>query len=319
MSRAVPISVVVPTRNRPELLDGCLAALRASLRDIDELVVSDSASTDPLVRETAKRYGATYVRCERRGASLARNNGWRAAKHDVIAFIDDDVRVKPEWASAAAKVFTGLDIAFVTGRIDEATTSHVPALAQKTETTAVTLDPDMDGVIGHSANLIVRREALRGIGGFDELLGAGAYFRAAEDIDLFDRLFAAGYRGRYEPSVGAAHVPWRRLRDYVRVQGAYGVGSGARIAKLIRTDFRRARRAARSSFIDSGVAPLVHAIRTRWRTGIAARSLRVCGTVLGFVLGIVHPVRDGHFRKSVYASRLRSPSPSRPPVSRPSP
>jgi glycosyltransferase involved in cell wall biosynthesis len=295
MSESVPFSVVVPTRNRPQLLDDCLISLRASLRPIDELIVVDSASTDGRVRQVALKHGATYIRCERPGASRARNRGWECAQHDVIAFIDDDVRVERGWAPAIAEAFSHPDTAFVTGRIAEAAESHVPALAQKTETSAAVLDRNTEGVIGHSANLIARRSALRRIGGFDVLLGAGARFRAAEDVDLFDRLFQAGFTGRYEPSVAAAHVPWRRYRDYVRVQGAYGIGSGARIAKLLRVDRSRAANEARSSMIDSGFAPLWRALREAWWAGIAARLLRLAGTALGFVLGLVNPIRDGHF------------------------
>ena len=40
-----PVSVVVATRNRPERLRACLAAIAATLREGDELIVVDSAST----------------------------------------------------------------------------------------------------------------------------------------------------------------------------------------------------------------------------------------------------------------------------------
>lgn len=290
-----PISVVVPTRNRPELLDGCLNALRKSLRDGDELIVVDSASTDPHVRRVADKHSVTYVRCDLAGASRARNRGWQTARHDIVAFIDDDVRVERGWASAVDEVFGDPAMAFVTGRIDEAAESHVPAQAQKTDPLATELDPDSEDVLGHSANLIVRRSALDHIGGFDEFLGAGGRFRAAEDLDLFDRLFGAGFQGRYEPTVAALHVPWRRLRDFIRVQGAYGVGCGARIAKLLRVDRTRAAAATRAAVIDAGLRQLRRAIRSRSRVGVAARTLRLGGTLIGFVFGLLHPLRDGHY------------------------
>jgi glycosyltransferase involved in cell wall biosynthesis len=231
------------------------------------------------------------------GASLARNRGWRAAAHEVIAFIDDDIRVDAGWAAMVGQAFMDPGIHFITGRTGEPSNdrSGVPPLAQKTEQAPHRLDSATRLVIGHSANLAVRRRALEQIAGFDERLGAGGRFRAAEDLDLFDRLFAAGYVGQYEPKVSAVHEPWRRQRDYVRLQGSYGVGSGARIAKLVRTDSSRARSAARSAFIDSGLRPLAEALRNRWTIGIAARILRLLGTVAGLVLGLLHSVRDGHF------------------------
>ena len=52
-----------------------------------------------------------------------------------------------------------------------------------------------------AAALVVRTEALRAIGGFDETL------RVGEDVDAVWRLIDAGYRCRYEPSVVVHHRP----------------------------------------------------------------------------------------------------------------
>src|SRR5437588_3993607 len=113
------MTVVVPTRDRPELLAGCLKALSQELAAEDELIVVDSASTDPRVALTARHFGARLVRCERPGASLARNRGWREGRHEVVAFIDDDVRVAHGWREAAAEVMSGVPgLAFVTGRLE---------------------------------------------------------------------------------------------------------------------------------------------------------------------------------------------------------
>src|SRR5260370_32337312 len=53
-----PLSVVVPTRDRPQLLGGCLAALRASLGPQDELIVADSASHGDATGRVAADHGA---------------------------------------------------------------------------------------------------------------------------------------------------------------------------------------------------------------------------------------------------------------------
>ncbi|HZY76948.1 MAG TPA: glycosyltransferase, partial [Jatrophihabitantaceae bacterium] len=78
-SAVVPVTVVVPTRDRPGQLETCLASLRAALDESDELVVADSASLDPdAVAAVARGAGATLVRCARPGVGRARNAGWRA-------------------------------------------------------------------------------------------------------------------------------------------------------------------------------------------------------------------------------------------------
>lgn len=289
------ISVVVPTRDRPELLEGCLAALRSSLREGDELIVADSASSDGRVRSVAESAGARVVRCDAPGASVARNAGWHAAAHDVIAFVDDDVRVRTGWADAVAAAFEDPAVGFITGRIG------LPEGVRPERKVAIRDEPDarwLDGEAseeaGHSANVAVRREALEAIGGFDERLGAGAEFRAAEDLDLFDRLARARYRGRYEPSAAATHEQWRDRRAIFRLEYAYGYGMGARVAKLWRTDRPRARHAADRLLWEGGLKHVARKALARSRLSTARRGLRVLGGVAGLVAAARRPVLDGH-------------------------
>ena len=293
-----PISVVVPTRDRPAMLDRCLASIAASLRPHDELVVVDSASTDPEVRAVAVRHGARYIRCERPGASRARNEGWRSAAHDVVAFVDDDVRVSSGWASALAEAFAAHpDAVFVTGRIGVPPEQGLVErpVALKDDTEPARIHRASTGVLGHSANLGVRRAALAAIGGFDEALGAGARFRAAEDNDLFDRLLAAGGDGRYEPAVEAWHEQWRTRLALLKLDWAYGIGTGARLRKLWWSDPQRARLATRAFLWQYGVRRLPRAIRNRYKFGVAAILARLSGTAVGVALALPARVREGRF------------------------
>src|SRR5690606_1444008 len=158
------------------------------------------------------------------------NAGWRATTADVVLFVDDDVVVDAGWADAFAAAFASHpEVAFVTGRID------VPAHQAGTDRPVAIKDDDQparlpagtSGTIGHSASLGVRRPVLEALGGFDEALGAGARFCSAPEVDLFDRLFAAGHVGRYEPAARAWHDQWRGRGDKVHLDWRYGVGSGA--------------------------------------------------------------------------------------------
>src|SRR5438067_9317776 len=115
-----PLSVVVPTRDRPELLSGCLDALATDLGQEDEVIVVDSASQSDAVRRIAEEKAARCLRLDEPGASKARNAGWRAAKHGIVAFVDDDVRVCGGWADALVVAFADAEYAFVTGRVDAA-------------------------------------------------------------------------------------------------------------------------------------------------------------------------------------------------------
>ena len=292
------LTVVVPTRDRPALLEACLSALAADLRTGDQLVVVDSASTDRRVAAVAAGHAAEFVREDVPGASRARNAGIRAAVHDVVAFIDDDVRVRPGWAAAIARPFARDGVAFVTGRLT------VPAgqqdvqrpIAVKDDSAGTVLDRSSPAPLGASANLAVRRSALDAVGGFDERLGGGARFGAAEDLDLFDRLLAAGMTGWYEPEAWAEHDQWRERRAILRLDLRYGIGLGARLAKLIRTDRQRARVAAREALWSDGLVPLGRGLRAWHEFEIATAFLRVAGTVAGAFAGAATPVHGGKYR-----------------------
>ncbi len=293
------LSVVVPTRDRPELLAGCLASIRRSIRAADEIIVVDSASTQAAgVREVASEHGAAYVRCERPGASRARNIGWRHAAYDLIAFVDDDVRLEDTWAKALADSFTRFpEAAFITGQVG------VPSGDDPEYPVALIVDPepfwydrDTRRDPGHSANVTVRRLALAAVGGFDEALGAGAKFKASEDKDLFDRLVAAGFRGRYEPSAAAVHVPWRTRSDILRMSWSYGLGTGVRIVKLLKTDRARARGAAYDAFWGWGLLYIWSYARSRLKFLTLVSTVRLVGMVVGLVWGSPRKVHDGHFR-----------------------
>jgi glycosyltransferase involved in cell wall biosynthesis len=293
-----PLSVVVPTRNRPERLRDALAALRSSLRPDDELIVVDSASDDPRpTAAVAAAAGARLLRCARAGASAARNDGWQAARHQLVAFVDDDVTVDEGWAGAMSEcLMAHPEAAFVTGRIGVLDGQGTMTVAIKDDAEAGVIGRRAGGVLGHSANLGTRRSVLESIGGFDEALGAGARWRAAEDTDLIDRILATGRTGRYEPTARAAHDQWRRVREWVLLQHSYGIGSGARLAKLWRNDRGRWRIVVADDGWTWGLAQLPAELARRdWYRALGTL-LRLAGMARGFVAGGLTPVRDGHFR-----------------------
>ena len=298
MTDAPALSVVIPTRDRPALLDACLRTTTAALRPGDELIVVDSASSDPAVAETARRHGATVVRCDLPGAARARNAGARAARHDVVAFIDDDIRVATDWAASIAAAMTDPGVAFVTGRIGvppEQADYQRPVAVNEGGDEPVALDDTSTSALGPSANLAVRRDVFERIGGFDEALGPGGRLGVAEDLDFYDRLFATGAVGRYAPAAETWHDQWRDRKGLVRLDWGYGLGTGARLAKLVRTDRRRARFVVRTVVVHTDLRGLATAVRRREEFAALTVAVRIAGTVVGFVRALLVPVRDGHY------------------------
>ncbi|MEA2645682.1 MAG: hypothetical protein QOE92_765 [Chloroflexota bacterium] len=297
MTPAPSITVVVPTRNRPDLLAPCLESIRASIGDGDELLVVDSASTDPAVRDVADAHGAHYVRADRPGASRARNLGWRTAANDLVAFIDDDVRVTPGWAAAMRTRLAAPGLCFVTGAVEEPpdrTSERPVALLDRGAAEEITIDTG-EANFGHSANLGVKRSAMLLVGGFDEALGAGMPLHAAEDVDLFDRLLAAGCTGVYDPEVRAWHEPWRGREHFVALDWGYGVGMGARMMKLIKTNRPRLGFALYVTFWAWGFRDLYYQWRMRRRFVAAIALVRMGGALAGMAQAARLRVRHGHF------------------------
>ncbi len=85
------ISVVVPTRDRPDTLRQALASIRALEGDdiTFEILVGDNG-TDPETAKVAADFSATHIPVTERGAAAARNAGLKAATGEFLAFLDDD-------------------------------------------------------------------------------------------------------------------------------------------------------------------------------------------------------------------------------------
>ncbi|MEY2425349.1 MAG: hypothetical protein QOI61_921 [Actinomycetota bacterium] len=267
------------------------------MREDDELIVVDSASIDAaLVARAAHAAGARLERVERPGVNRARNRGWQVATHGLIAYVDDDVVVDRGWAGAIASAAAAHpDAAFITGRLAPLNESRHGGVAVKDDPEAATLDRATRGDLGHGANLLVRKSALAAVGGWDESMGAGARFTSSPEADLYDRLFLAGFRGRYEPAALAWHEQWRSPRQLIQLDWRYGFGNGARLAKLVRRDRPRARQIAGEALWSWGLARLGAPLRDRNKTEVARVAARLAGTGVGFGRALFSKVRNGHF------------------------
>ena len=91
------VSVIVPTHNRPDLLQRCLPSLTTLYYPNYEIIIVDNAPRDNATAEFIQQnYSSTqvrYLREDRAGPSWARNCGIAAAQGEILAFTDDDVEV----------------------------------------------------------------------------------------------------------------------------------------------------------------------------------------------------------------------------------
>ena len=97
------LSFIVPAYNEEHELPRTLASIRAAAEasgESFEIIVVDDASTDA-TPEIAKAAGAIVVPVRRRQIAAARNAGARAARGDILFFVDADTRIAPVHVSGA--------------------------------------------------------------------------------------------------------------------------------------------------------------------------------------------------------------------------
>lgn len=91
MRASIPISVVIPARNRVSLIETALASVLAQSHPAQEIIVVDDCSTDGTADIAAQLPGVTVIRHPRpAGAQAARNTGILASTNEWIAFNDSD-------------------------------------------------------------------------------------------------------------------------------------------------------------------------------------------------------------------------------------
>ncbi len=100
MARQLPISGIIPTRNRPDALQRTLESLAAQDAHPLEIVFVDG-SDDDASQLVVQRMGdqlntrLVYHRAERLGAAIQRNQAFRHATQNFIWFLDDDILFEP--------------------------------------------------------------------------------------------------------------------------------------------------------------------------------------------------------------------------------
>jgi len=233
------IAVVVCTRDRYELLAGCLATLVCQTlpEHRREIVVVDNGADAAARRRFIAAGGIPRgVRLVVQpspgplgappgglagGLSRARNAGVAATRADIVAFIDDDAVAEPDWLERMVAAFAAAPEAAVAGgKVTPIFAAPRPRwLAPWHEGFLSLLDlgPDArDLPAGEwlaGTNIAFRRPLLLAAGGFDEVLGRHpGTLLGNEQVALSDRLRAAGHTVRYAPNVHVRHVvPAERL------------------------------------------------------------------------------------------------------------
>jgi mycofactocin system glycosyltransferase len=223
---APSVTVIIPTLDRAEELEDCLAAVAALdyPRDRLEVVVVDDGSTDAAaVARGADRYRARlFVNGRNRGPSYSRNRAARTSAADILAFVDSDCVPDRSWLRELVPYFAWPRVGAVGGRT---LGYYTESSLDRYEEVASSLDMGRHFVINGkgtdafyvpTCNLLVRRSAYAALGGLREDLHVG------EDVDLCWRLRSTGFYLVHAPEGLVRHKHRGRLGAALRRRAQYG-------------------------------------------------------------------------------------------------
>jgi peptidoglycan/LPS O-acetylase OafA/YrhL/glycosyltransferase involved in cell wall biosynthesis len=268
------VSVVICTRNRPDLIGNAVSSVLGNDFPTFDLVVVDQSTdgrTGDIVRGMmADHANLRYIHTNKAGLSRAYNIGIRETTAPVIAFTDDDCVAPTDWVQSVANAFeSDPSIDMLYGQV------MLPASLADRKDDVPTLpifEPrklsQRDGfyLYGMGANFAARRGLLERVGGFDEVLGGGGPLKSAQDYDLQYRVYLAGATVALRPEVQIDHYGLRSPEQWPATHVAYGTGDGAFYIKHIRCGDLFALRMALAQFGKLSVREVLHAtgIRRRW-------------------------------------------------------
>lgn len=250
----IKVSAIIPTIGNPDKISNTIQSLLNGTRRPDEILVSDQ-SDDMKTKEIVDGFNLTsqpsrvkYLKLQRKGLSVNRNNAINATTGEFIVSIDDDATVDKKWLENILDEWVNKwnkGLVVITGPIYPNDTFEsgtlVTALRQDKSRRIYDHQPRIMGVL-IGAHFAARKDLFEKVGNdkpFDERLGVGTrMFPAAEDDEFGYRVQKANIPIVYEPSIYIYHhteriTGWRKMR-YTRA-----IASGASIAKhLLLGDIR---------------------------------------------------------------------------------
>lgn len=221
------VSVIVPTRNRADLLATCIAGLETADYPDLEVIIVDNDSDDPAtlaflgtLPERA-RPGLTYQVLRHPGPfnySAINNRAASEASGELICLLNNDIAMlRPDWLAIMATQAlreeigaVGAQLLYPDGRIQHA--GVVIGVGNAAGHAHRFLRPEQEGYFHRhalpqfvsavtAACLVVRRERFLAVGGLDEVNFPVAF----NDVDLCLRLNARGWQSFYEPRAVLVH------------------------------------------------------------------------------------------------------------------
>jgi glycosyltransferase involved in cell wall biosynthesis len=220
------VDVVIPVRDGARYLPACLDSVLAQTHPIDSIIVVDDGSRDEtpaiIAAYTKRCANVRMIRSEPRGPSHARNLGIQACTAEFVALLDSDDTWMPEKIARQVALFDAApaEVGFVHCdyvAIDESGRPVDGGPRRSPEKRGEVFLDVLDGypISGSASAVVVRRELLRRVGGFDETIDWG------EDLDLWVRLARVSWLDYVPEALTAVRVhasSRQRRRDRTRAK-----------------------------------------------------------------------------------------------------
>jgi len=219
LTHAPKVSVVVCTYNGSRTLRVCLRSLQKLNYPDYEVIVVDDGSTDA-VPEVAKAFGKVrYLQQPNQGLSVARNTGLAQATGELVAYTDDDCRADEDWLYYLVGDLMESEFQAMGGHnflpADDSPVAAAVMASPGGPTHVMLTEREAEHIPG--CNMIFRRAALEGIGGFDPV-----FRKAGDDVDVCWRLQQAGHRIGFNAAGFVWHYRRSTVAAYLKQQAGYG-------------------------------------------------------------------------------------------------
>lgn len=213
------VSIIIPSRDRPDLLGPCLSSIfgRSTYPDL-EVIVVDNGTTDPEALRVLREHPVRVIDFpDPFNYSAANNLGAEAASGEILVFLNNDTEVlSPDWLerivrhlSCPGVAAAGPLLLYPDGSVQHAgvvlgprgTADHVyRRFPADVEGYAGTLSSSREVAALSGACLAVRRDAFTAVGGFRV-----AYATHYQDVDLCLRFTKASLRCVYVADARLVH------------------------------------------------------------------------------------------------------------------
>ena len=210
------ISLIVPAHNEERLIGDTLRVLRESAETLDEpweLIVVDDASTDRTAA-IARTHGARVVSARGRQIAASRNAGARAARGELLIFVDADTHVPAPTLRAAVAALRG---GAVGGGARLRAAHGSPFWLARMAEFVVSMMRLTRWAAG--CFFFVRRDAFERVGGFDEryfateeIVLSRALKRLGRMVIVSEAVVTSGRKGKLYGAWHHLRLAWRLLR-----------------------------------------------------------------------------------------------------------